>query len=651
MKVSGTTNAQIVQEHPALEKENVYGEVYCMLIFAIDYELDIATNIVSDKSLSNNKIFEDSIISEGIDSKNTYSEETPISNLYIPRLVYEDDLCGFNKGKVFESQQIIIDCSRTQHSEFLSVDEVLLLIKSAEAEIKRLLAKYQANAEFTTLHLATYSFTETEDIAKCFLYGLGIEPLPFPEESQLAVYFTIENYTPILLEERQIGFTIRNDYVINYDTKPAIISDSLQETNFDITLRGNIQYETINKQIDGKKDVNVQPPDINDNELESLPSTQDVSNGGGNMILVGRITSTPIERLARNLLNAANTWNHISKNILHEGLWYIQEVSRIVSERAGYVALCCVPFMLIPAAGELAGFGAGVAFAISRVAGTINMVTGLIELSLYQVDMQVAQISEIIAEYMGDPRSEQFSKQREEAFEKFGEKATSMGIGFIVGKGLGVVIRGGVGAVTNRLSRAQQGNLSRQTARLQEVNGNRDARRIHNTASIYEQVENNNRRINELRQLIRDNNNELSQIEHNNNEIGKSIVKIDKDISKTYNFQNNTKRRNVRQERKLLDLRTQKEELIKQKVKNNERIRELESNNNRYNNEIDTRSQENINRGLNNKNGVSRYVIEGSYENNIETLGDYVGDSVGNPVGNATQKAIENNLNRNNDNQ
>lgn len=452
MPSNGLTDAQIVDTQEKNEIEDIACEIYIMLIFSAASMSDDEVSKLFLGERSNEELLKNSL------NRND-NENVVIIDTYIPRIVYDDDLCGFNKGVVVEKKQIIIDCSSVFGKDDYVIDEVRSVITEAEREIQRITSKYYKNAKNVTLHLATYSFTITEDIANSFLCSLPLTPPhPMIEDNNLSFVFdNPECNTLILREENNLGMTIRNDYVIVYDMIPICQTCNDQELSEqgNKVVRGNVDY---NYEIKKNGEIQI----TSSGSIEEKENDQILSVTPENAVLYGNVIKTHVIVPPPDF---GSTWRTYSAG-LHGILEGVKDWGGGIALAYGVVAVgCVVAGFFFPPAWAVAPqifFAAGVMGGISTGATILNS-------DLYAIDSIYAQDERERQKYLGDRDME----------------LTELALGRIMGTAGRFVGRRVSPIITSRLSNQQRIDLSN------ALNGEQN--RYAET-----QIRNNNLRINDL---------------------------------------------------------------------------------------------------------------------------------------------------------
>lgn len=146
----------------------------------------------------------------------TMNSESQIywGEIFSPRLVYMDDSCGVDKGKVADSRQLVVGCP-TLDSDDKTIENI---IRQTEYEIDQFLVGYLEKASLVTLHLAIHSETTTENIARCFVSGINANPACLPDDEKLTHYKVLQN-------AQWNGFSIQIDFFQTFDTFPFLLRE------------------------------------------------------------------------------------------------------------------------------------------------------------------------------------------------------------------------------------------------------------------------------------------------------------------------------------------------------------------------------------------------------------------------------------------
>ena len=144
-----------------------------------------------------------------------------MGELYSSRMVYLNPLCGVDNGVVADSVQMNVDCSCTSYDLELCLEKVDPIIRQVEYGLDQVLSCYMDKASFVTLHLAINSDTLTEDIARCFAFGINPIQEFYPEEELLKEQ--LFNYK-ILQNAKALGYNIQIDYFSTFDICPVLVA-------------------------------------------------------------------------------------------------------------------------------------------------------------------------------------------------------------------------------------------------------------------------------------------------------------------------------------------------------------------------------------------------------------------------------------------
>lgn len=467
-------DAKKIQVNEPKEVLQTYLEVYCMLVFT-PYVNRHGDN--SWKSFSANS--SSSPVERGID------EQCSMGILHFPRLAYEDNLCGFNRGEIVESQKIIIDCSVSNNSETLDCQEVKRIVVDTENQLKRLLEKYRNKAEYVTLHLGVYSFTLTEDIANSFLYSLQPDASFYPEDTSISVYFTLDHFSPLLVSFKDLGLQVIIDYYIVYDNEPFLCSSSQIE---DEQEEPTIEQETLKATIQKSQKVEGVNPDKEtadyiDNGSQCLlkkqcpipnveKSASAVAYEGQNesfapqIVLNGSVSKSVYLSASHTIEQQAEenfSWSEmrVGAHAFLENFGKNTGTAGLIVGAVGVGALVVLAVVGAPVTGALATVAAS-SFAIASALGTVSIASGTANGYMYLYDSATTN----------NQKDQEYYRRK--AFNTFGGELVNYGIGKMIGPVFKTKIRTVPGytkmvRIPNSGSKTSQTKLNRISSKVDQL--------------------------------------------------------------------------------------------------------------------------------------------------------------------------------------
>lgn len=418
-------DAKSIQVEQPKETLEDYIDIYCLICFSPYQKQEEETQV----SIADNYRFD----------YNT-SQDDFFGNFFSPRVTYVSDLCGTTRGKVVESHKILIDCSRTTFQFQLKCEDVCELIKRVECQLRKILEKYWFKAKYVTLHIATYSFTLTEDIANCFLYSIYPSPQYYPEDNTLFSYFVDDHYCQLLKTYHDAGVNIEIEYVLVYDTEPFLETSQ--------PLEGSVTENYCPFPSDSNKTTNVPSLSTAPSDTPKEPSWPTNSNGAFEITITKNEYNPDL--ILNNEPNGNWSWKPWS-DALHT-------ISKGSGEAFGTFGLI--------------GLGvAAVAGVAILVGGSAIWATVGIGAFVYASAMGTASLASSVVDgytYLADYVIDNDEKARQKATRIFSHELFWTAATFGAGKGVKSILRRtGVERELRNIQSTNQGDISRVQNRIQ----------------------------------------------------------------------------------------------------------------------------------------------------------------------------------------